>query len=320
MNDATLSIGAVSKATGIPSETLRTWERRYGFPSPQRTSSGHRKYTEQTVDHLRLVSKALDQGHKPADVLPQSEDALKSLLGTTHIPRTQQPHSASGISEVTPLVAPGTLQDTVDSWLELILELDADTLQRELEQHWFRLGPMMFIEKLVAPLLNAIGNAWYEGTIAVIHERFASNQLRTFLSHQWMPLSQRSNGPTALCATLPGEFHAIGLHLIAIVAAISGYQVLFLGCDNSPGKIITSAQSSDANIIMISISGAADAVQVKHHLQDLQQRASAINTPLLTGGQGAPKETDNITSIQSLQSLQHWLINHKASADSSRQA
>ena len=36
---AMLSIGAVAKATGIRVETLRTWERRYGFPRPERTGS-----------------------------------------------------------------------------------------------------------------------------------------------------------------------------------------------------------------------------------------------------------------------------------------
>ena len=42
MNDKRrqLSIGAVSKATGVPVETLRTWERRYGVPSPGRSAMG----------------------------------------------------------------------------------------------------------------------------------------------------------------------------------------------------------------------------------------------------------------------------------------
>jgi len=33
---ARLTIGALSRATGIPVETLRTWESRYGFPEPER--------------------------------------------------------------------------------------------------------------------------------------------------------------------------------------------------------------------------------------------------------------------------------------------
>ncbi|MEC9398125.1 MAG: MerR family transcriptional regulator, partial [Myxococcota bacterium] len=62
---ATLSIGAVSQATGIPVETLRTWERRYGFPSPERSDGGHRQYNASIVEHLNLISRALEQGHRP---------------------------------------------------------------------------------------------------------------------------------------------------------------------------------------------------------------------------------------------------------------
>src|SRR5678815_1286064 len=48
-----LSIGALSAATGIPAETIRSWERRYGFPAAGRKPSGHRVYDLATVLRLR---------------------------------------------------------------------------------------------------------------------------------------------------------------------------------------------------------------------------------------------------------------------------
>ncbi|MGE0106807.1 MAG: MerR family DNA-binding transcriptional regulator, partial [Thiomonas sp.] len=50
MNDRTvntalqLSIAAVERDTGIGKDTLRVWERRYGFPQPHRDASGDRLY------------------------------------------------------------------------------------------------------------------------------------------------------------------------------------------------------------------------------------------------------------------------------------
>jgi len=67
-DDATLSIGAVSRATGIPTSTLRTWERRYGFPDPARTESGHRRYTPSVVSHLELLARAIDAGHRDGNL------------------------------------------------------------------------------------------------------------------------------------------------------------------------------------------------------------------------------------------------------------
>jgi len=41
-----LSIGELARQTGVPVATLRSWEDRYGFPSPQRLAGGHRRYQE----------------------------------------------------------------------------------------------------------------------------------------------------------------------------------------------------------------------------------------------------------------------------------
>src|SRR4051794_25435105 len=52
-----LTIGEVSARTGVGVSTLRAWERRHGFPVPQRLPSGHRRYRERDVDALRSVAR-----------------------------------------------------------------------------------------------------------------------------------------------------------------------------------------------------------------------------------------------------------------------
>ena len=47
------SIAAVSKLTGVSCHALRVWERRYGFPVPHRSASGHRRYSR---DQVRLLA------------------------------------------------------------------------------------------------------------------------------------------------------------------------------------------------------------------------------------------------------------------------
>ena len=39
-----LSIAAVERDTGLSKDTLRVWERRYGFPTPDRDGFGERAY------------------------------------------------------------------------------------------------------------------------------------------------------------------------------------------------------------------------------------------------------------------------------------
>jgi hypothetical protein len=57
-----LTLKAVSRRTGIPAATLRTWERRYQFLRPERSSSGYRLYGEQEVARILRVKQLLHQG------------------------------------------------------------------------------------------------------------------------------------------------------------------------------------------------------------------------------------------------------------------
>src|ERR1700748_2053329 len=51
--DSSLSIGDVVAATGVGEATLRAWERRFGFPSPRREPSGHRRYSAEAGERIR---------------------------------------------------------------------------------------------------------------------------------------------------------------------------------------------------------------------------------------------------------------------------
>src|SRR3712207_4444474 len=50
-----LAIRDVAEQTGLAAGTIRMWEQRYGFPTPQRTASGYRLYSTEDVETLRRV-------------------------------------------------------------------------------------------------------------------------------------------------------------------------------------------------------------------------------------------------------------------------
>ena len=55
-------IGAVERATGIPANTIRVWERRYGLVKPARDETGTRLYSQQDVEYLSHVRTLIDAG------------------------------------------------------------------------------------------------------------------------------------------------------------------------------------------------------------------------------------------------------------------
>jgi len=57
-----LSISDVVERTGVAEGTLRMWERRHGFPVPERLPSGHRRYSEEQVERVVRVVTARESG------------------------------------------------------------------------------------------------------------------------------------------------------------------------------------------------------------------------------------------------------------------
>ena len=68
-----LPINAVERETGITKELLRMWERRYGFPAPQRDAHGDRVYPLGQIAKLRLLRRLIDAGFRPGKVTPLPE-------------------------------------------------------------------------------------------------------------------------------------------------------------------------------------------------------------------------------------------------------
>ena len=56
-------IGAAARLSGLTTHTIRVWERRYGVLKPDRSQGGARLYTEQELEQLRTLKRAVDRGH-----------------------------------------------------------------------------------------------------------------------------------------------------------------------------------------------------------------------------------------------------------------
>ena len=65
---ALLSIGRVSKVSGITTDTIRYYERLGLLPRPTRTPAGYRQYPEGVVNRLSLVKNAQRFGFSLAEI------------------------------------------------------------------------------------------------------------------------------------------------------------------------------------------------------------------------------------------------------------
>ncbi len=87
-------IGAVSRLTGIPLDTLRMWERRYHLVTPMRSKDNKRQYSRSDLTRLSLIKQLVDRGHAISAVAALSEEALRERLQVYQ--DRPQPASADG--------------------------------------------------------------------------------------------------------------------------------------------------------------------------------------------------------------------------------
>jgi DNA-binding transcriptional MerR regulator len=76
--------GVAARMAGLPVETLRVWERRYGLSDAGRSPHGQRLYSAEQVRRLNLIKRVVDLGHAIGTVAQLSEEQLRDLAGTVH--------------------------------------------------------------------------------------------------------------------------------------------------------------------------------------------------------------------------------------------
>ena len=279
-----LSIGALATATGVPATTLRTWERRYGFPVAHRTLGGQRLYAPESVERVRLVARAIDLGHRPAQLVTAGLDELRLL---SDVPARATPVAAPPAVSPRSTAPPSAVAGPeVEAWVRCAAALDGDGLDRGFRSCLASMGLQTFVAACAGPFLLALGEAWASGRIQPFHEHFASERLRELLVASWRPLSESNAGPIAVLATMPSERHGLGLHMAACLIAEAGWRVLFLGVETPLPDIDSCVRQAGARAVVVSVSAASNPAQATWDLASLRARLPG-DVRLLAGGAGA---------------------------------
>ena len=308
-----LGIAALSRATGLPIETLRTWERRYGFPAPKQREGTLRLYAMETLEHLKRIRDALEAGHRPSHVVPLPlADLLRLLQGEPQQPpkRTGPVAAPSLTSPKPPPHARRIVATELALWLAATANLDSAALDQLMRRSWNTRGSMTFLTELAGPFLEEIGHLWASGELTVGHEHFATERLRTFLVVVWTEMAGDSRADQVVCATLPGEQHVLGLHMAACALALAGLRVLFLGTEVpliDLARVVQQSRPGQASVhaLLISVSEAQEEMAVRNQLAQLRKMLP-VETPLLVGGAGAPPNVQGTHHLADLHSLFQW--------------
>lgn len=268
---AVVPIAGVERETGLSKDTLRVWERRYGFPLPARDRRGERVYPLEQVQKLRVISRLLDRGLRPGRLMSVP---LPELIERFKARAPDSPAAAEAGVASSPMMA---------EVLQLLKGYDEAGLRAHLSRVLVRLGLQRFATDFAAPLNELVGEAWSSGEIAVSHEHLYTEQMQYLLRHGIDSIPPSTQRPTVMLTTLPGEEHQLGLLMAQVCLATEGARCISLGVQTPVSDILHAALQQPVDAIGLSFSEALKLKAAYAMVEDLRVRLPA-EVDLWAGG------------------------------------
>lgn len=253
-----LSISAVERDTGLGKDTLRVWERRYGFPQPIRDAHGERLYPMAQVERLRQIRRLIDAGHRPGRIVGLGSSELAVLSQQLAAPRS--------------LDDPLAASEQLSALLALVRAHEPVALRAACAQALMQQGLARFVLQTAVPLCTAIGEAWAQGKLAVFEEHLCSEALETVLRSAIGSVGEpsRQARPRVLLTTLPSEQHGLALLMAHALLAAHGARCVSLGTQLPLTDVVRAVQAHESDIVALSFSAVYPAQQVLEGVAELR--------------------------------------------------
>lgn len=277
-----ISIGAVERETGILKETLRMWERRYGFPAPARSPSGERFYSRAEVRKLHLLKFLADKGYRPGSIVGRPLAELQGLAGSAFTAdRYSGLDQERMIEPVSRLIRTSRAGDFRD-WLTM-----------NPERRWAQ----DFILDVIRPLAAEIDQSSGSGAMPGFIERLASERLESLLRQAKAMAMPRREAPQILLTTLPGEQRRLELLMTEALFATGGAACTSLGTQTPVEEIALCARDLGSDIIVLPFGRSHSIRKAQASLRDLHAALRDEKTVIWAAGASLRRIAGRLSGI-----------------------
>ena len=258
-------IKVVSQMTGLSVHVIRAWEKRYHVVEPDRSDTNRRLYSVEEIEKLKLLNDAVHTGHNIGGIANLSVKELKDLLSK------EKNKSSSTDKIIVPAEADKNIQEILFDCVSSIRSYDAKKLESILLNASARLTQPVLIEELIVPLVYKVGEMWHDGEIRVANEHLSSSVIRSFLFNLLESYSIVESAPILISATLRGQEHELGALIAGVIAASSGWKVIYLGSSLPSEEIGAVVSHLNAKVVALSIIYPSDDPHLNRELKKLHQ-------------------------------------------------
>lgn len=207
------TIKDLENLSGIKAHTIRIWEQRYTFLSPQRTETNIRYYSNKelkTVLNIALLNKF---GYKISHIDKMTPDEMKEKILSLSQVQAQQ-------------------ERIVNDMIHAMVDMKMEEFEAVLDNYILAKGIEKSITQIVFPFLERIGVLWQTNHINPAQEHLVTNIVRQKLILGIETTSNHYRQGVMVLLFLPeGEHHELGLLFMHYLLKSRGITILYVGAN-----------------------------------------------------------------------------------------
>ncbi|HEY7036316.1 MAG TPA: B12-binding domain-containing protein [Thermomicrobiales bacterium] len=241
---------AVVQRTGVPADTFRAWERRYGLPRPMRSAGNQRLYSERDI---AIIGWLRDQT-RAGLTISQAVALFRVGEGEAAVVATGELDSAPVRSDGRrgPRGDANRLGGFRERVVEALIAFDGGAAERAVEEAVALVAVDGVCRHVLEAGLVEIGERWERGEVGVGAEHFASGYVMRKLAALFNLSQPQSGRGPVVAACVEGELHEIGLLSKSLVLSRHGFRVVYLGANLPCADLMGVVREVGAPVVLLS--------------------------------------------------------------------
>jgi DNA-binding transcriptional MerR regulator len=249
------SIDEFSKITGLNKILIRTWENRYSFVKPHRTSTNIRYYDDSMIVKALRYSALVDAGFKMSVLTKLGSKQIDSLINDALNNNNNTNKHSLYISKI------------IESSISFNQLLFHNTYEKCIKN----IGIIACYKHVLLEALNRIGILWLNNQISPTQEHFLSELIKTKIYKEIEKIGFKKLSKENWVLFLPkNELHDIGLLFAYLSLKMNGHNVVYLG-QNLPHSLLLSLKDKNKidNILFSIVSNTSklDLIEITNFLE-----------------------------------------------------
>lgn len=213
-----MSVGEVAGRLGVSASTVRMWGRRYGLTASERSTGGHRRFSDDDFARLLRMQELVNAGTDPAA-------AAATVLAPG---ATAGPTRGRGGPGGSVLAVPGA-DPRVRGLARAASRLQEGVVTAAVLASLAEHGVLPTWNDLVLPVLVAAGEHWHGSGAGIEIEHLLTQAVATAFTAHAARGPEVAQTPSVILAGGPGEDHVLPLHALRAALSEREVAVRFLG-------------------------------------------------------------------------------------------